>query len=203
MASFSTFSDPLLISTQNTTLWGGNFGTLSWSGGGFTVTNGISYTGYGGQTTNSGYDLTGTACFCSVANVGNQSLASCETVPLQLNDAGGTNKLFWYVNGGNLLAIKTIAGVQATVATTTYNSSVHKWFRIRESGGTIFWDYSTDGVTYTNFTSIINVLTITALFLQVSLGTYSSEASATTAKWNSFNTAPSTVNKGAAFLTMM
>lgn len=194
MASFSTFSDPLLISTQNTTLWGNNFGTLSWTGGGFTITNPINYTGYGGQLTNSSYDLTGASCFCLMANVGSQSLASCETNPILVRDAGGTNKLFWYVNGGTLAAYKVVAGVQVQLASTTYDSATHKWFRIREASGTTFWDYSTDGISWTSFTSVLNVFAVTALFLEPSLGTYNNEASSTTAKWSSFNTPPATVS---------
>lgn len=211
MASFSTFNDPMTISTQNTTLWGGNFGTLSWTGGGFTITNPINYTGYGGETSNSAYDLTAAACYCSMANVGNQSLASCETVPVEL--VSGTSSLQWYVNGGTLTAYKNILGAgNISVASTPYNSAVHKWFSIaegtgRKSGvgtsGTVYFDYSTDGITWTLLGSLLNPFAVTALTVQPSLGTFNNEASSTTAKWNSFNTPPTVVGSSFSNIMMM
>jgi hypothetical protein len=214
MASFSTFADPLTASTQNATLWGGNFGTLSWSGGGFLITNPINYTGYGGQDTSASYSLAGAACYCQMSAIGSQSLASCETVPLKLVDSGGTNAVFWYINSGTIGAYKLVAGVQALVSSATYTTiGSPLWFSIAEGtgrkggtgvSGTTYWEYSTNGTSWTLFTSLADPITETALFLEPSLGTYSNEASSTTAKWTSFNTPPASgVNKGAAFLTMM
>lgn len=199
MASFSTFADPLLISTQNTTLWSGNFGTMSWSPSGWTITNPINYTGYGGQSTTLTYDLTSTSCFCSVANVGSQALASCETVPIKLvKDA--SNSVFFYVNGGTLQSFKQVAAVQTSLSSATYSSSTHKWFRISESGGTMTFATSADGLSWTTFgTPAANPFAVTALTLEPSLGTFSNEASSTTAKWNSFNTAPSGVSTNLFF----
>lgn len=191
MAGFATFSDPLTASTQNTGLWGGNFGTLAWTGGGFLITNPINYTGYGGQSSNSAYDLTGASVFVNIANVGSQVLVSCESVPLEVNFSSSANRLFFYVNGGNISCFKTIAGAQTQVGSSaTYNSTTHKWLRIRESGGTIFFDRSTDGKTWTNMTSVANPFAVTALFVATSLGTYANEASSTTMKITSYSTAP-------------
>lgn len=204
MASFSTFSDPLTISTQNTGLWGGNFGTLSWTGGGFLITNPAAYTGYGGQASISAYDLTGASCFVNIANVGSQVLVSAESVPLDLNFSASANRLFFYVNGGNIICYKTVASVQTQVGSSaTYSAVTHKWLRIRESAGTTFFDRSADGITWTNMTSLANPFAVTALFVASSLGTYNSEASSTTMKITSYSTAPSTVNKGAMFLAAL
>jgi hypothetical protein len=193
MATFAAFSDPMLTSVQDTTLWGGNFGTLSWTGGGFTITNPIAYTGYGGQDSLTTYDLTSSECYCLLANAGNQALTSCETVPIKLlKDTNNT--VFWYINTGNLLAIKKIAGVQTTVATTVYSSAVHVWFRIRESAGTIFWDYSTNGYAWTTLTSLANPFAVTAMTVEPSMGTFNPEVSATTAKWTSFDVPPVTLS---------
>lgn len=188
MASISTFSDPLSASTQNTALWSGNFGTLSWSPSGWTVTNPVSYTGYGGQLSTLGYDLTGAAAYCHMSYAGDQSIASLETIPIQLSNVAQTNQLFWYINVGTLAVFKKVAGVQTQIASTTYNANVHNWFQIRELSGTTFFDYSTDGVNWTNFTSLANPFAVTSLGVQPSLGTYALETKATTATWISFNT---------------
>lgn len=200
MASFSTFTDPLVSSTQNTGLWGGNFGTLSWTGGGFTITNPASYTGYGGQSSVSSYDLTGASVFVNIANVGSQSLVSCESVPLEVNFSASANRLFFYVNGGNISCYKTVASTQTQVGTSVaYSATTHKWLRIRESGGTVFFDRSADGITWTNMTSLANPFAVTALFVDTSLGTYNAEASSTTMKITSYSTAPAVGGRPGGF----
>jgi hypothetical protein len=202
MASFSTFNDPMTASTQNTTLWGGNFGTLSWAGGGMTVTNPASYTAYGGDTTTLTYDLTAANCYCSMASVGNQALASLEVIPVQLNNVGNTNKLFFYINTNTLGAYKTIASVQTLITSVAYSGTTHKWFRIAEgagrpggTSGTSYFDTSSDGITWTSFTSLANPFVVTALVVQPSMGTFAAETTSTTAKWNSFSTPPIVATK--------
>lgn len=194
MAQIGTFQDRF-ISTSQSALWTGNFGTLAF-GPGFTITNPSAYTGYGGMGTNNSYNLTNDAVFCSVANLGSQSLASCESVPLQVNNSAGTNKLFWYANLGSIYAFKTVGGTQTQITSATYNSSTMKWFCIsegtaRKSGtgvaGTTYFEYSADGKTWTLFTSLTDPITMTALIVNPSLGTYASEASPTTMVIDSYN----------------
>ena len=36
----------------------------------------------------------------------------------------------------------------------TYNASTHKYLRIREDLGTLYWDYSADAITWTNAASV-------------------------------------------------
>ena len=50
----------------------------------------------------------------------------------------------------NLSARYTIGGVGTTLATLTYSATDHAWLRLREAAGTVFWDTSPDGVTWTN-----------------------------------------------------
>lgn len=205
LTSFSTFTDPMTGNIQNTSIWGGNFGTLSWSPSGFTITNPIAYTGYGGQDTLLGYDLTGQACWCDMPIAGNQLLTSCETVPFKLVSTFlATNALFFYINGGTLTAFKNVAGGgNVSVASATYNPLTHVWFNIAEgtakkssgagSSGTIYFETSADGSTWTLFASLTTPFNITSLKVEPSLGTFSSELLATSASWVSFNTTAGTV----------
>ena len=41
-----------------------------------------------------------------------------------------------------------------------------KYLRIRESGGNTYWDYSANGIGWTNLTSASNPITVTALYVQ-------------------------------------
>lgn len=45
----------------------------------------------------------------------------------------------------------------------TYSSTNHKWWRIRESGGTVYFDTSANGISWTNFTSIATATLVDAI----------------------------------------
>lgn len=156
----------------------------------FTTTTTNGYAGIGSQLT---YDLTGSYVLMQVLNAGNQSLASLEVVPLEL-DKDASNNVFWYINTGSITAFKKVATVQSSVASTTYNSTTMQWFRIRELGGTTFFDYSADGITWTNFTSLLNPFVVTALTMAPSVGTFANEASGTSVVFARFNLPPPRVN---------
>jgi hypothetical protein len=70
---------------------------------------------------------------------------------MDLQNTGRANVISFLVFGTNLIAT-TSPGVD--LATTTYNSTTHKWLRLRGDATTIYWDYSADGVTWTNFASV-------------------------------------------------
>jgi hypothetical protein len=137
-------------------------------------------TNYSGISSINNFDFTGSYVSSRLVFAGNQSLASwqAECIGIQVD---ASNKLFWYINGGTLHAQKEVAGAFADVASgTTYNEGVHRYFRIRESGGTFFWDYSTNGVFWTNFTTLANPFaSITTVKVVIQAGTFSSEATAT------------------------
>lgn len=68
---------------------------------------------------------------------------------------GGTSKnaFRWITESTLIYAQYFVNSVKTTLYYTTYNSTTHKWLRIRESSGTVYWDTSTDGLTWTNRTS--------------------------------------------------
>lgn len=188
-AATATLVDNFDDNSTNTTLWTA-FGSVTEASSSLnmaTIAAGGTYSGYTSKAT---YDLTGSSAFIQVVNAGNQTFASLEVFPINIY-LDGNNKLFWYINGGSITAFKKDATVQTNLASTTYNSAVHKWFRIRESGGTIFWDYSTDGITWTNFTSSTVSFALTSLLVEPSAGTYAVETGATTAIFDNLSTVPS------------
>lgn len=143
--------------------------------------------GYAGLDSARFYDLTGSFVSMQLVNAGNQALVSLEVIPIKVFDVSGNNTLFWYVNQNTLAVYKKVAGVQTQITNTPYNSGLHKYFRIRESGGTTFFDYSGDGENWTNFTSLANPINVTALTLEPSVGTFNNELSSTTVLMDNFN----------------
>lgn len=153
------------------------------------ISSTVSSTNYYGIDTTAQYDLTGSVASIKVVNQGNQALTSWEAYPVFMY-LDATNDISWLITGGSLGARKTIAGSStAQGSTVTYSLVTHKYLRIRESAGTVYWDYSADGSSWTNQTSIAvsSLFPVTCLRGQVLVGTYASEASATTLKVDDWN----------------
>jgi hypothetical protein len=152
------------------------------------ISNVISNTSYGVVNSVNTFDFTGSSIFSQLVDAGNQSLASWQAQPVYIS-IDASNGVNWYVNAGLIHAQKLVAGAFTDVlATTSYNAAIHKWFRIRHSGSTIFWDFSTDGRTWTNYTTLANPFgSITAVVPTVQAGTYNPEVSGTSMKVANFN----------------
>lgn len=189
--SWSNFKDDFrsLNTTTNWFDWSG--GTISIVSGQLNILNNAADTNYHGLDSLDRYQLAGESIFCQVVNAGNQALASLEMYPFTYQQTPGYNTLFFVISGNTVFCIQKAAGVQTTVFSVAYNSAVHKWFRLRESGGTTYWDYSTNGTDWTNFFNEANPFTIDNGFVTISFGTFASEASPTTAIVDNFNCVPS------------
>lgn len=134
--------------------------------------------------------LANSEVFIQMVDAGNTSLASYEIIPIELIITTTANQLGWYFSGGNVLALQKVSSVQTTHYTAAYNSSVHKWFKIRESGGTTYWDYSTDGETWINVASVATPIDVSILKLNIVAGCYAIEATTTSAKFANLNMLP-------------
>lgn len=135
-----------------------------------------------------GFDLTGSFVACQLLDVGSRSLSTWLVSPVVCGP-DGANFVNWSIDASNnLKAKKTIAGALTVIATTTYDATVHRYFRIRESAGTIYFDYSSDYRTWTNFTSTANPFTITSINAGINSGTTGVEVSTTSAKFGFFVT---------------
>jgi hypothetical protein len=51
--------------------------------------------------------------------------------------------------------------------TAAYNPTQHRWWRIRENAGTLYWEVSADGVGYTTFGQSNNVTGLDSVALRV------------------------------------
>lgn len=145
---------------------------------------------YGGALSLSSFDLTASYAFSQLVDAGNQAITSLEVYPLEL--VSGTNALAVMVNLNTVYARKKIAGSYTTVGSTVaYNSTTMKWFRIRESAGTTYWEYASDPTgSWTQIASVANPITITALTGGITIGTWQAESSISTVKVDNFNVLP-------------
>lgn len=136
-------------------------------------TAGSNYGGYNSKTGNV-YSLIGGSFTIEVPQVTNTATNALTQVNVTYDSS---NFIGFQQKGGTLYAFKVVAGVTTNVSTAAYNATNHRWWRIRESGGTTYWDTSTDGLTWTNFTSTANPITLTIVKYAYFAGTLASIAS--------------------------
>lgn len=154
--------------------------------------------GFYGVELNAPYDLTGYSITNQLVNVGSRSLSTYEVYPIYVISGTTANQLFWFIDSSNnLRAYKKVAGSNTIINSGTYNAAVHKYFRIRESLGTIFYDYSVDGINWINFASTSNPFSITSVIIGQQVGTSMTEAGTATATFANFNFLPT--NNGQQF----
>jgi hypothetical protein len=160
----------------------------------------LTTSGYYYMYSTSTYDLTNSQATVKMVSAGNQSLASLEVYPISL-EIDTNNKIFFFVAGNTLYAMKTIAGVQTTVGSIAYNSTTMIYFGIFSSGGNITMKYSQDGLSWTALgAAFANPFVITAIILVIMTGTWNTEASGTTTKFDDVNILPSATNHNALLL---
>jgi hypothetical protein len=179
----ATLVDSFDTSVDKTVVWKDSAAAVVWdsgSGGRVKIPVTSAYPEFQtGLETGQAYDLTGSSVYAKV---------TCPTI------AGTTREVFFKIirqappgsfdtleiqtSGTSLYAVKeeTVGGV-VNAGSTTYSPTTHAWWRFRESGGTIFYDTSPDGVTWTNFaTTAIPNWSISAVAVHFSAGYFGAES---------------------------
>lgn len=107
------------------------------------------------------YDLTSSYVFAKITR---PATGNGTRVIRLITGDGGSNSLDIRTTGTALSAVKNVAGVVTQQALGTYSATTHAFWRIRESGGTAFFDTSTNGLTWTNRWSTAKGINVTALY---------------------------------------
>lgn len=126
------------------------------------------------------YNLTGSAITFKIVDIGNLSLASY-VFSIQINKSDWSASFEYKISGTNLIAYNGGGS-----ATATWNATTMQYLRIKEASGKTYWDYSSDGASWTNLYNVNNPFAITSIIPYIKI-TSSSEASTTTAKIDDFN----------------
>jgi hypothetical protein len=113
----------------------------------FTLPSSVAGTHSARYTSVHTYDLTGDACAVSIGTMVATGVAATAFFQLYLD---GNNRLLWTQTSNTIKAQTTIAGVTVDRFSATWNAATYKYLRIREAGGSILWDSSLDGITWTN-----------------------------------------------------
>jgi hypothetical protein len=94
---------------------------------------------------NNTYTLIGSVAQVQASQVVNSGECSSAFI-VKVNSS---NRLQWWYEQGTLVAQVIVGGTTTTLASLTYSHTTHLWWRIREAGGTVFWETSADGTTWT------------------------------------------------------
>lgn len=86
------------------------------------------------------YDLTGDQAVFAVGTMVATGVAATAYMRLVLD---GNNYYQWTQTSGTLKAQKIVAGATTDLFSVAWSATTHKYLRIRESGGTVFFDSST------------------------------------------------------------
>lgn len=132
------------------------------------------------------YDLIGSSVFIelkdlSLPNIDDEveilSVDNGTWYTVGIRNVGGTLKLFMYESNGGTYSYGD-----------TYNSSVHKYFRIRESGGTVYFECSSDLKTWANIVDPDTEPTVDVSEVVLYIGSFDTSASITLDNLNISNT---------------
>ena len=178
MTSIGTFTDNFA------------FATAQWAFvGGSTITGGQLQipvvSAYDQAFSQAQYDLTGSAAYVQLVQTPNLGNGTTEAGLVLEIDSNNSEQIGY--SGGALFMRERATGSNSDT-TLTFDAVNHKWLRLRESGGTVFWDTSPDGVTWTNRRSKAAGITLTSLTVSLFSGYYGTEPSPGTAIFDNFNT---------------
>lgn len=187
VAAISTLTEG--FASQDDTKWLYK-AAASVSGGQLTETPNTSYTG--AIHSNETFNLTGSSIYVKLPQRANQGANSTETMfVLAKQKAGNTaaDLIGFDVNGTDLLFYDKVAST-GHFNGTTYNATNHAWLKISESGGTITFAASADGISYSSLGTLANPIAITELYVTLQTGYYGTEPTPGTAIWDNVNTPP-------------
>jgi hypothetical protein len=187
LANFSDNFNDNSLDTSKWSEWVG--GDVSETGQTLQIQSSTASGAYKGMQSVAYYDLTGSYAHVEVPHV-LTGLTSASTLLQVALDTQHTITL--YVGGTTLTlgAEYQINGVYTTPATTPYNATNHRWWRIRESGGTIYYEYSANGNSWSILTSIAAPFAVTNVEVLLFVGTEAANATTDTAIFDNLNAFP-------------
>jgi hypothetical protein len=129
----------------------------------FTLPSSTAGTHVARYTSRVAYDFTGANFFINIGTMVATGVAATAFFQLYLNAA---NTFQWIQLSGTIYARKVIAGISTDLFSAAWSSSTYKYLRIRESAGSVFWESSSTGTSWTTRYTLVGLpFAITDLFI--------------------------------------
>ncbi|MHB8879334.1 MAG: hypothetical protein ACYC8T_37035 [Myxococcaceae bacterium] len=140
---------------------------------------------YAGVTSQAPYDALASSATVELPSAGNQSLPTLQVVFAVKHSA--LDRVAITVEGNTLVADAVVDGGRTQLASVAYVPSLMRFLRIRESGGTTYFEYSADGGSYLPLASGANPIPLGEVYPELGAATSAPEASGTTVIFDNFN----------------
>ncbi len=142
--------------------------------------------GYAGITSRNMFDLQDRVCFVEVRQVANISSSKVETYFLVAESL--SSYLLIYATANSLKFETSVNGNLTTLASSAYNNTAMRWWRFRESSGTIYAEYaSTSAGPWSELGHATNPFSLAAVELELSTGSWDVISSPGTAIFDNLN----------------
>ncbi|MFC8447659.1 hypothetical protein [Kitasatospora sp. NPDC057223] len=147
MTGISALVDNFNDNTVNGTLWPGSYGTYQEAGGRARVACDTGFNAYKSGTI---YTLTGSSVFLQVFPPAAAGAATSTCTMFLTTTTAGTDAGFLIDTAGNAVGLYLRSGfADAGAVFLTYNATNHAWLRLREAAGSLYWETSPNGTTWT------------------------------------------------------
>ena len=131
------------------------------------------------------YDLAGSSLTTYAFQVTRESASATYTFLMAQDESG--NQAIIEMTAGNMTAAQKVGGIPSTLASVPYNGATHAWWRLRESGGMIFWETSPDGMTWSMLAMGPSPVTLSPIDVSLGAGVTLGTASPGLARFDSIN----------------
>lgn len=187
-AQLETLTDNFNDNVMDTNLWSllVGTGTTAETGGQLTVTPasnnpGATYDGYSSVKT---YNFTGSQASLELAQGVTATNGNEQAFTLEVNSS---NAMTILLGGSNNLIFRLKTAGSNNDTSVTRNDTTMRWWRIRERGGTVYWETSQDANSWTTRRSATITFPVTSVRLKMSAGTWQNVASPGIAKFDNLN----------------
>lgn len=177
-------------SSVSAVLWPGAYGGVTETGGRARVPVAAVYAGFKSAAA---WQLQGSSVFVEVPTLPALGGTSEAYVGMQVGSGTDGTSIGWTYNliSGMLRAVSNAAYWDGAAVSLTYSPTDHRWWRVRETGGTVFWDTSPDGVTWTERRSLATpAWVVGATVLPLSLEAVQDTGTPSYAEFDNLNVAP-------------
>lgn len=119
------------------------------------------------------YDLTNSSCVLKISSMPNHDATDNSVAGgLSLFASAATDDVLEITGDATSLVARERVGGVSSETTFAYNATNHKWWRIRSTGTTVFWETSPDGTTWTVQKTKTTTIPLTSLKVKVFAGNW-------------------------------
>ncbi|MFE5368195.1 hypothetical protein [Streptomyces mirabilis] len=187
--ALSSFTDSFDDNFTDPALWPNSFGTYTETGGRARVTCDTGFNAYSSALT---YRLAESSMFLRVyPPAAGGATTEAWTQILIKQQTNGTDIGFEISPlSGNLTMFSRTGFFDPGAVAIPYDPAAHVWLRIRETGGTVYWDTSPDTLTWTNQRTLASPTWVNDPNLEYQLIAHRSDGTADYAEFDNVNTPP-------------